>query len=437
MNREYLLQVLPPYKGAKQLIAGSQRVNDIINEILTAHDLFAPDYDRIAGYFAGGSVRDICDRLVNFCRSSIVYRIETEKLQTVKSPAAILAQHTGDCKHYASFIGGVLDALNRQGAKIKWRYRFASYAPNNREPEHIFVVVENNGTEIWADPTPGAEKVKPFWQTDKKVKPRNMALMRVSGIDNQQQAANVGFIVNDILDSVDIAENPKLYFSIQLLLKYGILDADAKLHDDLLGSLQYKVSPDEFTAIQDALQYIKNSGEALGNIFSTIWRGVKKVTLAAPRAAFLSLVAINAFGYATKLKHSVYNTDGTYTTFKDKIKDLWQNKLGGDWTKLENTINNGAGHKAILGVAPAAVPAWVAVASAVIAAVMPLVNAFLKTKQQQTGIDYSVDPTTGLPYNPANVQQAGGSSIMAWIQSNPMIVLAAVGAGVFLMNKKK
>lgn len=430
MTKDILLQSLPPYRGEKQLITGTQKVSDIINEILTAHELFSPDYDRICGYFAGGSVRQICDRLVTFCRSAIKYRIETEQMQTVKSPAAILAQHTGDCKHYASFIGGVLDALNRQGKKIKWRYRFASYSPMNREPEHIFVVVEDEGREIWCDPTPGADKVRPFWQIDKKAKVKGMALMRVSGIADQQPQA-VGYLVNDMLDSVEVSENPQLYYSLQTLLKYGVMDADANLHENVLDSLQYKISPDEFKAVQECLTFIKNSGQ-LGSIFSTIWRGVKKITLAVPRAAFLSLVAINAFGYATKLKHAVYNDNGGYTDFKDKLKTLWQDKLGGDWTKLENTINNGAKHKAILGAAPA-IPAWVAVASAVIAAIMPLVNAFLKSKQQQTGIDYSVDPTTGLPYGANAAGSSGG--VMDWIQQNPMLVVAGIGAFLYL-NKK-
>lgn len=426
------------FRNSLQLVKRKQSVNDIMREIINGHKDFAADYDKIALSFDGKNVRQICDRLYSFLKRKVQYRMEPEARQTVKSPGAILAQGYGDCKHYASFAGGVLDALNRRGRKINWQYRFASYSFFTPEPEHIFTVVKDGNREIWIDPTPGAENTKPVWQVNKKVKAKsNMALYRISGA-----AERANFPVNDLLDSLDYQQNPELYGAIQLLLKYGVLNANAKVNDGRLKSLQQKVDPYTWDQLVNARIIIQNN--AIGNIFNTLWRGVKKVTLAAPRAAFLSLVAINAFGYATKLSKAIWAPSGDYNLdFKEKIKKIWQDRLGGDWTKLQNTIRNGAKHKAILGGAKVAgpeIPGWVAVASAVIAAIMPLVNAFLKSKQNENpgGENYLIDPATGLPYGqtPAETNQGGGSPF-DFIKNNPLLLAGGVAALYFLTKKKK
>ena len=109
-----LLQVLPPFTNSSVIIEKKQDVHDIINEVLDAHKYFASDYDIIYPFFDQGTMKEICNRLFDFCKKNIRYKIESEDLQTTKSPAAILATGEGDCKHYAGFIGGVLSAINRK-----------------------------------------------------------------------------------------------------------------------------------------------------------------------------------------------------------------------------------------------------------------------------------------------------------------------------------
>lgn len=439
MTTEVLLNSLPRYEGKKQLVKGQQSVKDIMTEILTGHKHFAQHYDQIAMNFAGGSAKEIGQRLVKFCQDNIRYREEGEAAQTVKSPAAILHQRVGDCKHYASFIGGVLDALNRKGMKINWHYRFASYHFWNRDPGHVFIVLEDHGREIWLDPTPGAAQSKPTYQINKKPNTNKMALYRISGIDQD---------ANQLLETYHSEE--QIYWAIQTLLKYGVMTVNGKVHPNKMIRLQGKISPAEFILVLQSYQILHSA--AIGGLFSTIWRGVKKVTLAAPRIAFLGLLEVNAFGYATKLYNAVYNPDKTYTSFKEKIKTLWQDRFGGDWTKLENAIRNGHSKRAIMGsssvgAAAAAVPAWVATASAVIAAVMPLVNAFLKQQQQTTGINYEIDPTTGQPYSgtgtgtsplPHTVDPSAVSFTddpITWVKENPLKTAAIALGGYFLYKK--
>jgi hypothetical protein len=71
----------------------------------------------------------------------------TRKVLTVK----MFPRHRLFCSG-GLFIGGVLDALNRIGYNIKWKYRFASDDMFSDIPGHVFIVVTDNGHEIWVDP---------------------------------------------------------------------------------------------------------------------------------------------------------------------------------------------------------------------------------------------------------------------------------------------
>lgn len=174
-----LLDHLPPYQEYEQVIHYEQTVSDIIKEVLSAHEVFAEDYDGIADFFYADDTEQMCRNLFDFCKDNISYEIETKDDQTTRSPAAILELGNGDCKHYAGFIGGILDALKRKGDKIDWFYRFASYDLLDTEPGHVFIVVKNGKDEIWIDPVLSEfdERLMPQYITDKKVK----MLSRLSG----------------------------------------------------------------------------------------------------------------------------------------------------------------------------------------------------------------------------------------------------------------
>lgn len=149
--REAILSALP-LRGRSLVIEENQQVSDIIQPICYAHEKNRGLYDTFADSFDGGSIRDICKRLWTFCKKNLRYQVQTEEKQTVRSPARILRDVRSDCKHYASFVGGVLDALRRKGKAIDWCYRFAGYRLL-RPVGHVFVVVTLlSGEEIWIDP---------------------------------------------------------------------------------------------------------------------------------------------------------------------------------------------------------------------------------------------------------------------------------------------
>jgi hypothetical protein len=184
-----LLSKLDGFKNNQKIISYDQSTNDIINAILKQHNRSAKDYDKLFYFFDCGNFYDTAKKVFNFLKNNIEYQIEPDELQTVKTPAAILATKNGDCKHMSLFIAGILDSYRRNTGDIfDLCYRFAAY-DGSKTPEHVFVVI-NPGTnnEIWCDPVLDYfdEKKQPNFYKDKKID--NMALMALSGIDNKQEA---------------------------------------------------------------------------------------------------------------------------------------------------------------------------------------------------------------------------------------------------------
>lgn len=189
-----MLSVLPPFENRKVLIEKSQSVADIMKETLSAHDYFSKDYDAIAPMFLGGSDLDILYRIFDFLKDNISYKEESVRNQQTKSPAAILETATCDCKCYALFIGGVLDALNRKGFGFDWSFAYASYNERIKTPGHVFVIVDLDGKDYWIDPVLNSfDKRTPApVHIIRKKKVANMALYRISGAPTDLQKTIAG-----------------------------------------------------------------------------------------------------------------------------------------------------------------------------------------------------------------------------------------------------
>jgi hypothetical protein len=180
MNRGQLISKLPPVKGEEVVIAKRQDTEDIMAEVLRAHQAFATDYDCIADGFAGPGAEK---KLYDFCRKNLAYDVESEDLQTTRSPSVLLRMGRCDCKGYAGFVAGVLDGLNRSGkGQYNWRYRFANYEEDEEQPGHVFVVVEDpDGRETWIDPVLNEFDKRDPAPLDWVDKARPMTLVRMSG----------------------------------------------------------------------------------------------------------------------------------------------------------------------------------------------------------------------------------------------------------------
>jgi hypothetical protein len=152
MDKQAIISSLSGTAPKPYVVCDDQSTNDIIRQILVKHEQCKSHYDLIFGYFEGGSIRDVCKRLWSFCRKSFNYVIEDEKRQYTSAPITMLRNGDVDCKNYALFIGGILDAMCRAGDPIVWKFRFASYSLLQPSMGHVFVVVNPGTDDIWIDP---------------------------------------------------------------------------------------------------------------------------------------------------------------------------------------------------------------------------------------------------------------------------------------------
>lgn len=191
ISREQILKQLPPFYNRRDILVNDQDVSDIITGILTTHAQYANQYDKIAPYFIGSNNYQTGANIWHFLKKNVPYKVEPEKAQMLKAPAAIVTgsingrTNTSDCKNMSLFTGGILAAINRAGGRINWCYRFASYKLWDKIPQHVFCVINpDTKNEIWVDAVLPSynNKKQYYYKIDKQ--PKNMALVALSGTDD-------------------------------------------------------------------------------------------------------------------------------------------------------------------------------------------------------------------------------------------------------------
>lgn len=306
MNANVLMGRLAPFMNKNEMLVQDQSTGDIIDAICTAHKRHAQEYSRISSFFNAGTPREVGRKIFNFLKNNVRYVIEPGSKQTVKSPAAILATGYGDCKHYSLFAGGVLQSLG-----IPFAYRFASYRDYDKQPQHVFVVINPGKNEIWLDPVVGQyDYKKPY----KHATDRKMALYSISGMGAtaQQKAA---------LKAAKAA-------------KKAAPTKAAK-----------KAAKTEVKAARQA------AGRTAGQVLKKGTKAILKVAAAPVRNAFLALVALNFGGLGTKLSIA-------WQKAPSRITNFWEG-AGGQINALKKAWEKGSTKKRIfgddsIGVAPAA-----------------------------------------------------------------------------------
>lgn len=193
MDKETILNELHPLQGTKKIIVENQSTGDIIEGILDTHKRYQNQYDKIYKYFVGSSLNDTCNNIWQFLKDNVKYYVEPQKLQTLRSPAAILSK-AADCKSYSLFANGILDAYRRNENKnFDVCYRFAGYTKPKRI-EHVFsVCVDKKGNEIWTDAVLKDFNDRftiPVYFRDKKI--NNMALVAMAGVPKNTNWRNQG-----------------------------------------------------------------------------------------------------------------------------------------------------------------------------------------------------------------------------------------------------
>ena len=329
MDAPILMGILSPFQNRREMLTAEQSTGDIIDAILDAHRRHAQDYSKISSFFNAGSKKATARRIFNFLKKNVRYVIEPGSKQTVKSPSAILATGYGDCKHYSLFAGGILQNLG-----IPFAYRFASYKLFDKQPQHVFVVV-NPGTdkEIWIDPVVGDFNYKkPYsYATDRK-----MALYSISGIGATAQQK-----------------------------------ADLKAAKAARKAAPTKAA--RKAAVTEVRAARKAAERTTGQVLKKGAKVVLKVAAAPVRNAFLLLVSLNFAGLGNKLA-------AAWDKAPSKLQNFWES-AGGQINALKKAWEKGSAKKRIFGIEQIGLePATTGTAAAVTAAAPLLVKVadFLK-----------------------------------------------------------
>ena len=201
ISKNTILGKLTPFLNQQNVVIENQGVNDIISGILKTHNKYLDEYDKIYSYFIGNDLQETSKNIFNFLKKNVPYYIESIELQFLKSPSSIISTPS-DCKSYALFSCGVLDAIKRNtGEDYDIVYRFASYDSFDKIPQHVFCVVCGEGEEFWIDPVLNKfnEKKQPYFYKDKNI--NKMSLVGLSGVGATQNEG-VGSTLTDVLDSV-------------------------------------------------------------------------------------------------------------------------------------------------------------------------------------------------------------------------------------------
>lgn len=344
VTKQTLLSDLNTYIGSHKVLVYDQNTTDIIKELLKAHKDNEKEYDKIYKYFDFSNENKIFENLFNFCKKNIKYKVESGEKQSLKTPTAILVQGFGDCKQYAQFIGGVLDAINRNKKKIDWCYRFASYNDQKRI-QHVFIVVKTIEGEIWIDP------VLPFYNDKKQYSHKidKKMLYSISGfddLDNELGATKKRRVVPK--KKIKVLKGSTLMVPKSIVDKVKVANKRIPI-DKLTTQLVAQAKKEgKFTAIKSPQApvgkkrrkksflkkiSIKNAGKAIKKAGSDIKKVALKVGLAPARNSFLLLVSLNVMGLATKLAKGIQKGANVMKT--------WEN-LGGAPSKLKSAINKGS-----------------------------------------------------------------------------------------------
>jgi len=385
------------------MLVPDQQVSDIITGMLDAHIKYAPEYQKIAQSFAGRDVKSTARNIYDFLKKNVNYVIEPDDKQMLKSPSAILytGKTTGsDCKNYALFTAGILDALNRAGFPIKWAFRFASYRMFDKMPHHTFVVINpDTNKEIWIDPVLNGFNLKKqyYYKLDKK--PKNMALISLAGIGRKTKAEKKA--------------------------KKEVKSAKRK------------------EAVKKVANKLKTTGKA-----------VIKVAGAPVRNSFLLLVQVNFKNLAGKLKR-------VYDTNPDKLKTFWSG-FSGQWDSLVKAINTGVTKKAIgsIGVVPAVATA-VATASPILVKLAKFLkdlgidpetiqeiaqeklnqvaeNVVSKVRKEAKEIEVEERQEVAQTNKELATEESGSDSGSGLsLGKNTMLLIGAGAVGLFLLTRKK
>ena len=373
---------LRPFQNKKLVLIHDQSVGDIMQGILSTHDRYKSEYDKICMQFNGATPYKIGHNIWKFLKDNVKYKVEPDSRQMLKSPAAIIAPGTSsDCKNYSLFTGGILAALERKGIKIPFCYRFSSYRITEKTPQHVFVVMfPGTNKEIWIDAVLATynDHKSYFYKIDKKP---NMSLIALSGID-------------DIFSVGKAGDKRRAFF-----------------------------------------QKMKDGIKKAGGI-------VVKINAAGPRNAALALIKLNFRSIATNLQSKLKTDPAAVKRFWEKIGGNFEKLKNAAQSGATKKRLGGIDDVAAIGIEPATTTALIAAGSAVLIAMVTQLGLGKKEDKDKLQADSNAANMAALAdidREAAGQETATGNSLLKGSGAG-LPTIAIVGGvaviGYFLLKKK-
>jgi hypothetical protein len=332
--------------------------------------------------FSGGTLLEKGRAIYNYLKNTVAYKKDDPGKQVIQLPSRmILDTKSADCKSLA--LASAVFMANNGFKNVALRY--ASYQANDPTPTHVYAVgYDQGGNEIIIDPV--------YKQFNKQVPYQHkidypMQISVLSGVNDSRPAvikrpmdpvkrANIlltkvkpGGLVANVLKNYINQANP-LYRPVmrynemqlaqyakrlnKLLLKGKIPAFVANLISAEIKAIQNRQfagiiiteGSAEINGIREDIGRLslKKIGKKLKRAVKklspkNLLKGVKTVGLVVPRKAFLSMVALNVRGIASRL--SKLNTDD--------LKKLWVDRFGGKLSVLQGAISRGKGKRPLFG----------------------------------------------------------------------------------------
>lgn len=369
--------------------------NDIIETLNSRFPLALEQSKNVK--FSGGTLLEKGRAIYNYLKNTVAYKKDDPGKQVIQLPSRlILDTQAGDCKSLA--LAAAAFMANNGFKNVALRY--ASYQANDPTPTHVYAVgYDQGGNEIIIDPVykqynkqvPYQHKIDYPMQISvlsgikpvvyKTITPMERAKMLpgqsvVKRPIDPVKRANIlltkvkpGGLVANVLKNYINQANPQYrpvmrYNEMQLaqyakrlnklLLRGKIPAFVANLISAEIRAIQNRQfagiiiteGSAEINGIREDIGRLslKKIGKKLKRAVKklspkNLLKGVKTVGLVVPRKAFLSMVALNVRGIASRLS-KLNDSD---------LKKLWVDRFGGKLSVLQGAINRGKGKRPLFG----------------------------------------------------------------------------------------
>lgn len=392
-NKETVLAFLPipDLKRKNIIISGT---NKQLQERVLLNLPISKEQTKKTAYlfFNAPTAEEQAFKVYEFLRKNINFIPDGMHYQDVKLPSSLLKIGSGDCKSFTNFAFGNLSNLG-----FKCTVRFVSQKQNDKSPDHVYLIAEKNNKKFIIDGTINQfnKEVKYFYKYDY---PMNISTitgpfieLNNSGI-NGRKRDNKTILTKQNFSSSKLEEafNNKNGFIYENIPE--LREAVANYARTLINNLHKnkgvtgpfigaggKGKAKVKAAIKKPAQAVKKAVQTTAKAAPKVFQGVKKVTAAPPRNAFLALVEFNIHHIATDLSKAN----------QPKLLKKWQ-QLGGNPSVLQKAILKGSKKKPILGPVNDGIgePLTAATLAATLAAATPIIvilNEFISEGKKLKG----------------------------------------------------